>query len=162
MYNVCAYMCVCMYSCTYVCSYIKQLVMHATQLLSLHSVSIQDGSSTSLPSGQAASIALPPSLFAELMDTSVGIGFTFYETAVLFPLPNDSPDNLTIGSAVIGALVAGESFFDLRDPVTIFLRLSGQVCTLNVCSLVSRSPCLQFNAKCVIRKLEAGRHGTRQ
>ena len=76
-----------------------------------------------------ASISLPPSLFAELENaTEVGVGFTFYETAALFPLPEGSPSNLTIGSSVIGALVGGQSFSNLRDPVTIFLRLRLPVC----------------------------------
>ena len=81
---------------------------------------------TTLPE---ASISLPPSLFAELENaTEVGVGFTFYETPALFPLPEGSPSNLTIGSSVIGALVGGQSFSNLRDPVTIFLRLTLPVC----------------------------------
>ena len=78
---------------------------------------------------QDASVSLLPSLFTELGSTTeVGIGFTFYETAVLFPLPESSPSNLTIGSAVIGALVSGQSFSNLHDPVTIFLHLTLPVC----------------------------------
>ena len=84
-----------------------------------------------LPEDQGASISLPPSLFAELENaTEVGVVFTFYETAALFPLPEGSPSNLTVGSSVIGALVGGQSFSDLRDPVTIFLRLTLPVCFL--------------------------------
>ena len=84
---------------------------------------------TALQEDQDASISLPPSLFAELGNaTEVGVGFTFYETAALFPLPEGSPSNLTIGSSVIGALVGGQSFSDLSDPVTIFLRLTLPVC----------------------------------
>ena len=82
-----------------------------------------------LPEDQDASISLPPSLFAELRTTTdVGLGFTFYRTAALFPLPEDSPSNLTIGSSVIGALVGGQSISDLSEPVTIFLRLTQPVC----------------------------------
>ena len=55
------------------------------------------------------------------------MGFTFYELATLFPLPEGSPSDLTIGSSVIGALVGGQSFSDLQDPVVIFLRLTSQV-----------------------------------
>ena len=84
---------------------------------------------TTLQEDQDASISLPPSLFAELGNaTEVGVGFTFYETAALFPLPEGSPSNLTVGSSVIGALVGGQSFSNLRDPVTIFLRLTLPVC----------------------------------
>lgn len=82
-----------------------------------------------LPEDQDASISLPSSLFAELQTTTdVGLGFTFYRTAALFPLPEDSPSNLTIGSSVIGALVGGQSISNLSQPVTIFLRLTQPVC----------------------------------
>ena len=86
-----------------------------------------------LQQDQDVSISLPPSLFAklDLMNTTeVGIGFTFYETAALFPLPEGSPSNLTIGSSVIGAFVAGQSFSDVQDPVIIYFRLTHQVCML--------------------------------
>ena len=84
---------------------------------------------TALQEDQHASISLPPSLFEELGNaTEVGVGFTFYETAALFPLPEGSPSNLTIGSSVIGALVGGQSFSNLHDPVTILLRLTLPVC----------------------------------
>ena len=84
---------------------------------------------TTLQEDQDASIFLPPSLFEELGNAAeVGVGFTFYETAALFPLPEGSPSNLTIGSSVIGALVGGQSFSNLSDPVTIFLRLTLPVC----------------------------------
>ena len=87
-----------------------------------------------LQNDQDASISLPaPSLFAKLdllNTTEVGIGFTFYEMAALFPLPEGSPSNLAIGSSVIGALVAGQSFSGVQDPVTIYFRLTHQVCML--------------------------------
>ena len=89
------------------------------------------GGTTTLPDNQNASIALPQSLFAdlELMNTmTVGIGFTFYKTAALFPLPEGSPSNLTIGSPVIGAFVASQNVSDLRNPVIIIFRLTQPVC----------------------------------
>ena len=64
--------------------------------------------------------------------TNVGMGFTFYEMATLFPLPEDSPSDLTVGSPVIGALLAGQSVSDLQDPIVIFLRLTHQVCMLSL------------------------------
>ena len=88
------------------------------------SQSVENGTMSALPEGQDASIALPASLFRELNTTEVGIGFTFYEMAALFLLPEGSPSNITIGSPVIGALVAGQNFTDLSDPVNIFLRLT--------------------------------------
>ena len=95
-------------------------------------VFIGTGSAATLPEDQDASIALPPSLFMRISGSEVGIVFTFYETATLFPLPDETCNNLTVGSAVIGALVAGHSFTDLRDPVIILLRLINQVCYFNV------------------------------
>ena len=92
-------------------------------------MSLQNSTITTLPQDQDAAISLPPSLFQLVNTTEVGIGFTFYETAALFPLPEGSPSNLTVGSPVIGALVVGQSFSDLQDPVTIFLRLTRQVCS---------------------------------
>ena len=97
------------------------------------SVSVGEGTITTLPEDQDAAISLPPSLFAELdllNTTEVGIGFTFYETAALFPLAEGSPSNLTVGSSVVGALVGGQSFSGLQVPVTIFLQLTSQVCVV--------------------------------
>jgi len=81
---------------------------------------------TALPVDQNGSIILPASLFQRTTTEVVGIGFTFYETAALFPLPEDSP---TIGSPVIGALVVPGrfNFSDLSENVTIFLRLTQTV-----------------------------------
>ena len=78
---------------------------------------------------QDASISLPSSLFTELElnATRVGMGFTFYETGAMFPLPEGSPSGLIVGSPVIGALVAGQSFSDLQDPVVILLPFTSQV-----------------------------------
>ena len=87
---------------------------------------------------QDASIALPPSLFAELRNaTETGIGFTFYETSALFPLPDSSPSNLSVGSHVIGAFVAGQSISNLSDPVTIFLRLTQPVRMLCIVTVLN-------------------------
>ena len=91
------------------------------------------GTTTTLPDDQNASIALPQSLFAdlELVTTmTVGIGFTFYETAALFPLPEGSPPNLNIGSPVIGAFVASQNVSDLHDPIIIIFHLTQPVCML--------------------------------
>ena len=96
-----------------------------------------DAARNTLPENQDASIALPPSLFAELRNaTETGIGFTFYETSALFPLPEDSPSNLTVGSHVIGAFVAGQNVSNLSDPVTIFLRLTHPVCMLCIVTVL--------------------------
>ena len=106
------------------------LICTSCYLLFLHLVLVSTENST-ITESQDASISIPSSLFAELElvnATKVGMGFTFYETATLFPLPEGSPSDLTIGSPVIGALVAGQSFSDLQDPVMIFLRLTSQVC----------------------------------
>ena len=111
----------------------------------LHSVLVSQRNSTitTLPQDQDAAISLPPSLFDLVNTTEVGIGFTFYETAALFPLPEGSPSNLTVGSSVVGALVAGQSFSDLQDPVTIFLHLTRQVCSYADCDIC----CHLFNKR---------------
>ena len=115
---------------------IKVIILKYCQLPYLHLVLVANDTTTTLPEIQAASIFLPPSLFAKLENTTkVGIGFTFYETAALFPLPDGSPSNLTIASAVIGALVAGQSFFNLPEPVNISLHLTIPVCS-HFCLLV--------------------------
>ena len=92
------------------------------------------GTTSTLPDDQNASIALPQSLLAdlELVNTMmVGIGFTFYETAALFPLSEGSPSDLNIGSPVIGAFVASQNVSDLHDPIIIILRLTQPVCMLS-------------------------------
>ena len=84
---------------------------------------------TTLAEDQDASITLPASLFGGLNTTNVvGIAITFYSSSSLFPFPEDFPSNRTIGSPVIGALVGGQNFTNLSQPVTIFLRLNQRVC----------------------------------
>ena len=95
-----------------------------------------DAASNTLSEDQDASVLLPPSLFAELRNaTDTGVGFTFYETAALFPLPENSPSNLTVGSPVIGAFVAGQNLSNLSEPVTIFFRLTQPVC-MQLCTVI--------------------------
>ena len=115
-----------------------------SQISCLCSVMVKDDAARNIFPDQDASIALPPSLFAELRNaTETGIGFTFYETSALFPLPDGSPSNLTIGSQVIGAFVAGQSISNLSDPVTIFLRLTQPVCML-YCYCIKYTYCIIY------------------
>ena len=118
--------------------YIKQPATWAayyldSQISCLHSVIVSNDRTattmTALPVDQDASIILPASLFQRTTTEVVGIGFTFYETAAFFPLPEDSPFNRTVGSPVIGALVVPGrfNFSDLSENVTIFLRLTQTV-----------------------------------
>ena len=86
-----------------------------------------DSETADLLTGVSAFIALPVSLFEEINTTDVGIFFTFYETAALFPLRGDLPDNFTVGTTVIGATVAGEVFQNLSEPIVIILQLSDEV-----------------------------------
>lgn len=84
---------------------------------------------TTLAEDQDASIILPPSLFGRLNTTDVvGIAITFYSSSSLFPLPEESPSNRTIGSPVIGALVGGQNFSNLSESITISFRLTQPVC----------------------------------
>ena len=78
-----------------------------------------------------ASIQLPQSLFSTGAVTNssagggVGLVFTFYETPVLFPLPNGTRADLQIRSAVIGALIGGvPNVSNLSDPIVISLQLN--------------------------------------
>ena len=87
---------------------------------------------TTLAEDQDVSITLPASLFGRLNTTdAVGMAITFYSTSNLFPLPEDSPSSLTIGSHVIGALVGGQTFSNLSEPITIFFLLIQPVCMLS-------------------------------
>ena len=87
---------------------------------------------TTLEEDQDVSIALPASLFGRLNTTDVvGIAITFYSDSSLFPLPEDPSSNSTIGSPVIGALVGGQNFSNLSEPITIFFRLTQPVCMLS-------------------------------
>ncbi len=76
-------------------------------------------------------ISLPPTLFDQVLDPAsdedVGLAFTFYESANLFPLANGTSRPAMIGSSVIGALVAGKPVLDLLDPVIIVLPLLDSV-----------------------------------
>ena len=75
------------------------------------------------------SITLPPTLFEreEVIDDEVGLAFTFYESANLFPLANGTNSDAAIGSSVIGALIAGKDVLNLQDPVEIVLPLLNDV-----------------------------------
>ena len=75
-----------------------------------------------------ASVQLPGSLFTTDSVTSstigggIGLVFSFFETPVLFPLPNGTQRDIQIRSSVIGALLGGvASLADLVDPVVITL-----------------------------------------
>ena len=89
---------------------------------------------TTLEEDQNVSITLPPSLFGRLNTTDVvGIAITFYSNTSLFSLPEDPSSNSTIGigSPVIGALVGGQNFSNLSEPITIVFRLTQPVCMLS-------------------------------
>ena len=75
-------------------------------------------------------ISLPPSLFNQdqVIDEDVGLAFTFYESANLFPLANGTRKSALIGTSVIGALLAGKGeVVNLDDPVTITFTLLSEV-----------------------------------
>ena len=91
-----------------------------------------DPETADLLTSPSAFIALPVSLFEDINTTDVGIFFTFYDTAALFPLRGDQPDNFTVGTNVIGATVAGEIFENLSDPINVILQLSDEVGLLTI------------------------------
>ncbi len=75
---------------------------------------------------------LPASLFEPLTDDEIGLFFSFYESALFFPvagLPNTTISGIMtrIGSPVVAATVVTAdqtSFSDLIEPVTIVVRLN--------------------------------------
>ena len=82
------------------------------------------GNPNNLQNEEIASVFLPPELFDLLEDVDeVGLIFAVYENAALFPLPEGSSENDTIGSPVLGASVAGRTFVALEEPVIILLHL---------------------------------------
>ena len=100
---------------------------------------------TTLAEDQDASIILPASLFGRLNTTdAVGIAITFYSSSSLFPLPEDSPSNRTIGSPVIGALVGGQNFSNLSESITISFRLTQPVCMLSFFIMHNASNIVHF------------------
>ena len=96
-------------------------------LMYAESVMVSTDPETADLTGLSAFIALPVSLFEEINTTDVGIFFTFYETAALFPLRGDILDNFTVGTTIIGATVAGEMFQNLSEPNIIILQLLDEV-----------------------------------
>ena len=54
----------------------------------------------------------------------IGLVFSFFETPVLFPLPNGTRRDVQIRSSVIGALLGGvPTIIDLVNPVNITLQI---------------------------------------
>ena len=102
-------------------------------------------------STNVVAIRLPPSLFNldQVTGEDVGLGFTFYESANLFPLANGTREGTTIGTSVIGALVAGKDVLNLDDPVEITLSLLNDVSIIQMAIdiVVSAVPsnCLEFH-----------------
>ena len=86
-------------------------------------------------------ISLPSSLFGTLRNQSalldqIGLVYTSYSTAVLFPLtPSNSTDNSTIsfiGSSVLGASVVAEQtdVRNLTDPIVMEFKVNGSMVSL--------------------------------
>ena len=85
------------------------------------------GDGQEVPDKQAASVHLPASLFRQISDRySVGLLFALYDTAILFPVDDNSTENgmtkqSKIGSRVLAAAVSPEMIF--VEPVTVMLSL---------------------------------------
>lgn len=83
------------------------------------------------------SIMLPQSLFENLDNANASLFFTFYETAVLFPLGEGSQEGTAVGTGVIAASVAGRDIANLQENVTILLQLEntvGYTCSSCACA----------------------------
>ena len=67
-----------------------------------------------------ASVELPPTLFSSISSnlTDVGIFFTVYKTASLFPIADSSGD-IKVSPLVIGVTVAGQQIRNLTNPVVL-------------------------------------------
>ena len=80
----------------------------------------------------AVSISLPPSVFQELNTSEIGLVFTMYNSSVMFPSANTTAGPFRVASTVVGATVAGYTFHNLSDNVTIVLRLHESVSWQNI------------------------------
>ena len=79
---------------------------------------------------QSPSIALPPSLFMNLITRDVGVFFTHYTTAVFFPLAKGTQSDIRIGTSVIGASVANITVRNLENNITVVFQLQDTVSTI--------------------------------
>ena len=81
-------------------------------------------------SKQTASVELPPSLFHSIssnLTADVGIFFTVYRTASLFPI-SESSGVIMVSPLVIGVTVAmGQQIRNLNDPVVLNFSLPNTV-----------------------------------
>ena len=90
----------------------------------------------SVPEDQSPSIALPPSLFNNLITRDVGVFFTHYSTAVFFPLAEGTREDIVIGTSVIGASVANVTVRNLENNITVVFQLQNTVSTVACVYLV--------------------------
>lgn len=105
-----------------------------------------------LPAGALASVSLPPQLFQGLGRDPLGVFFTLYTEATLFPirLPRRMENDSTtlrseVSSPIVGATVGPGIVLDnLNPPVVINLRL-------NVTSNVSKTQSLPSTIRCNLR-----------
>ena len=79
---------------------------------------------------QSPRIALPPSLFMNLITRDVGVFFAHYTTAVFFPLAEGTQSDIRIGTSVIGASVANVTVRNLENNITGVFKLQDTVSTV--------------------------------
>ena len=72
----------------------------------------------------APTIQLPQSLFNNIT-SSIGLFFTFYQTAVFFPLAEGSQNDSLVGTSVIGVTIAESVGFE--ENITILFQLNNPV-----------------------------------
>ena len=97
----------------------------------------QGGSTnTTLPPMLTASVVLPPSMFSSIavansnILTNIGIFFSTYKTASLFPLTNAS-NNITVIPHVIGVTIVAGMTNNLTDPIVISFTIPNMVRYIN-------------------------------
>ena len=84
-----------------------------------------------------SSIQLPPSIFDDTdSGEDVGLVFTYYDTASLFPLDAENSTTL-VASNIIGAIIGNKTVANLKENITILLPLKNLVCDYH-CNMFTR------------------------
>ena len=81
-----------------------------------------------MPIPLTASVHLPPSLFKSIPTnmTNIGIFFSIYKTASLFPLDNSS-SSTKVSPLIVGVTVVGFQITNITDPVVLNFTIPNEV-----------------------------------
>ena len=101
-----------------------------------------------------SSIRLPPSIFDDTdSGEDVGLVFTYYDTASLFPLDVEDKINSStvVASSIIGAIIGNKTVANLKENITILLPLKNLVsaCACDCyCNMYARIQCMFVDVLC--------------